>query len=72
MYSRWRLLVFNLEGVLARHCALPELVHVSAEAVATLDALSKEVGTLPPLEDLRVVYVCVCSLRLRLLLSSIK
>lgn len=44
MYSRWRLLSFNLEGVLARPCALPELVHVPAEVAATLDALSKEVG----------------------------
>lgn len=44
MYSRWRLVAFNLEGVLARACALPELVHVPAEAAASLDALSKEVN----------------------------
>ena len=43
MYSRWRLLSFNLEGVLARPCALPELVHVPSEVAGTLDALSKEV-----------------------------
>lgn len=43
MYSDWRLLAFNLEGVLARACALPELVHVPSEVKATLDALSKEV-----------------------------
>lgn len=43
MYSRWRLVAFNLEGVLARACALPELVHIPAEAAASLDALSREV-----------------------------
>lgn len=47
MYSRWRLLAFNLEGVLARSCALPELVHIPAEVTHTLDALSKEVRTPP-------------------------
>ncbi|CAM9946544.1 unnamed protein product, partial [Ectocarpus sp. 13 AM-2016] len=42
MYSRWRLVAFNLEGVLARACALPELVHIPAEAAASLDSLSRE------------------------------
>lgn len=54
--------MFNLEGVLARHCALPELVHVSAEAVATLDALSKEVGALPKYLLGRISVLClVCA-----------
>ncbi|CAN0251186.1 unnamed protein product, partial [Discosporangium mesarthrocarpum] len=39
---RWRLLVFNLEGVLARPCALSELVKVPTEVSAALDALSRE------------------------------
>ncbi|CAM9973755.1 unnamed protein product [Ectocarpus fasciculatus] len=42
MYSRWRLVAFNLEGVLARACALPELVHIPAETAAWLDSLSRE------------------------------
>lgn len=57
MYSRWRLVAFNLEGVLARACALPELVHVPAEAVASLDSLSKEVS----LALLFLTWVLYCS-----------
>lgn len=56
MYSRWRLVAFNLEGVLARACALPELVHVPAEAVASLDSLSKEVKCLISTLAERMMY----------------
>ena len=78
MYSRWRLVAFNLEGVLARACALPELVHVPAEAVASLDSLSKEVicafswvrGFRRPCP--RAFSVTLCSKRLRIVGASLR
>jgi hypothetical protein len=57
-FSRWRLIVLNLEGVLAKATALPELVSVPDELLESLRLLSEEpvnVSTL--LQQLAVYYV---------------
>jgi hypothetical protein len=41
-FSRWRLIVLNLEGVLAKATALPELVSVPDELLESLRLLSEE------------------------------